>query len=306
MTNVVRDARSSRTSCGTRARPTPAEHLAVVVTSIFVVARGRNAVSLLDVADDEIEETLAGGFANVVVRKRQTVRRDCGPWTPAVHALLRHLEDVGFGYAPKVLGIDDQGREVLAFIEGKTAWWPWPEALLTDDGLRSVASMVKDLAASVATFDEPGGAVWHGGPRTDPQFMLRHGDLAPWNTLWVDGRLVALIDWDTAEPAPPLWDAAQAAWYFVPLRPAAGYRSGAFPSEAEQIRRFRVWCVELGVDPAMLVSVVEDVQEFERDRIVDRGGAGVEPYATFLARGDVEDVDADRAWLAAHRDGLGE
>ena len=53
-----------------------------------------------------------------VERVGDTMRRSTGPWTPAVHALLRHLEAVGFEGAPRVLGSDDQGREVLTFIEG--------------------------------------------------------------------------------------------------------------------------------------------------------------------------------------------
>jgi hypothetical protein len=155
--------------------------------------------------DREVEEPLSGGFSNVVVRKGHTVRRNCGPWTPAVHALLVHLHSVGFGYAPRALGIDDQGREILTFIDGKTAWWPWPEVLLTDAGLRVVARMVTRLAAAVENFVDPPDAVWHGGPRADPSFRIRHGDLAPWNTVWNETELVGLIDWDTAEPAPPLW-----------------------------------------------------------------------------------------------------
>jgi hypothetical protein len=38
-----------------------------------------------------------------------------GPWTPAVHALLGHLEQRGFDGAPHMLGLDDQGRELLTF-----------------------------------------------------------------------------------------------------------------------------------------------------------------------------------------------
>jgi hypothetical protein len=37
-----------------------------------------------------------------------------------VHTLLRHLEQAGFSGSPRVVGdgYDDQGREVLTFIEG--------------------------------------------------------------------------------------------------------------------------------------------------------------------------------------------
>ena len=43
-----------------------------------------------------------------------TVRRKTGPWTQAVHALLCHLERVGFDGAPRVLGMDYWGREVFS------------------------------------------------------------------------------------------------------------------------------------------------------------------------------------------------
>ena len=62
------------------------------------------------------------------MRVGDTVRRATGPWTPAVHALLRHLESVGFDAAPRVLGVDERGREVLTYLEGETIGDddPWP------------------------------------------------------------------------------------------------------------------------------------------------------------------------------------
>ena len=45
-------------------------------------------------ADDLVP--LSGGGRSVVYRRGDVVIRDAGPWTPAVHALLRHLEDAGF------------------------------------------------------------------------------------------------------------------------------------------------------------------------------------------------------------------
>ncbi|MEU0570392.1 hypothetical protein ABZ297_34080 [Nonomuraea sp. NPDC005983] len=50
------------------------------------------------------------------------MRRPAGPWTPAVHALLAHLNDAGFRGAPRPLGIDDRGREVLTFAPGDAVW----------------------------------------------------------------------------------------------------------------------------------------------------------------------------------------
>jgi hypothetical protein len=46
------------------------------------------------------EELLADSGVTKVVRVGQTVQRSAGAWTPAVRALLRHLENVGFDGAP--------------------------------------------------------------------------------------------------------------------------------------------------------------------------------------------------------------
>jgi hypothetical protein len=69
------------------------------------------------------EIPLAGGnVSDGVVRVGDTVRRPAGPWTPAVHALLAHLHEVGFHAAPRPLGLDERGREVLEFVPGATVW----------------------------------------------------------------------------------------------------------------------------------------------------------------------------------------
>ena len=56
------------------------------------------------------EIPLHGGNVSTVSRLGDTVRRNSGPWTPAVHALLRHLEKVGFTGSPHALGMDDTKR----------------------------------------------------------------------------------------------------------------------------------------------------------------------------------------------------
>jgi hypothetical protein len=71
---------------------------------------------------------LAGGGRTAVYRRGDVVIRETGPWTPAVHALLRHLEQAGFSAAPRLVGpgIDADGRETLTFIDGEfTQPGPW-------------------------------------------------------------------------------------------------------------------------------------------------------------------------------------
>jgi chloramphenicol 3-O-phosphotransferase len=66
-----------------------------------------------------VEERLPGGNAGGAVLVDGTVRRPTGAWTPAVHDLLRHLEQRGFTGAPRVLGIDEQHREILTYLPGE-------------------------------------------------------------------------------------------------------------------------------------------------------------------------------------------
>ncbi len=74
----------------------------------------------------EPEVLLEGGTANrgLVVRIGDTVRRPQRPTSPATHALLRHLADVGFTGAPRFLGVDEHGREVLSFLPGEVSNYP--------------------------------------------------------------------------------------------------------------------------------------------------------------------------------------
>ena len=94
----------------------------------------------------------------MVHRRGNVVIRDAGPWTPAVHALLRHLEDAGFAAAPRLVGsgLDTDGRELLTFIEGEFTQ-PGPRSL---DGAAAVGRMLRDLRQATGSFRPPPDAVW--------------------------------------------------------------------------------------------------------------------------------------------------
>ena len=53
------------------------------------------------------EAAFIGGNLNDATRVGDTVRRRAGPWTPAVHALLRFLESAGF---------EPEQRQLLALV----------------------------------------------------------------------------------------------------------------------------------------------------------------------------------------------
>ena len=76
-----------------------------------------------------------GWMTSGMVRRGDLLLRPMGPWSPAVHEYLRHLQAAGFGGALRLLGTV-RGREVLTFIEGDVAndpnWEPGPLPAWTD------------------------------------------------------------------------------------------------------------------------------------------------------------------------------
>ena len=109
---------------------------------------------------------LEGGGRSVVHRRGNVVIRDAGPWTPAVHALLRHLEDAGFAGAPRLVGsgLDPDGREVLTFIEGEfTQPGPW-----SLEGAAALGGLLRSLHKATRSFRQPPGAVWFPLARPGP------------------------------------------------------------------------------------------------------------------------------------------
>jgi aminoglycoside phosphotransferase (APT) family kinase protein len=167
----------------------------------------------------DIEQPLTGGnFDGDVVRVGDTVRRRAGPWTPAVHALLRHLDQVGFVGAPCAHGLDERGREVLDFIPGQAGRIPMEPYMRTDAVLADVGRMLRALHDVTADLVVPGAAVWRqAAADPGPIEVVCHNDWAPYNAVFREGRLVAFIDWDFARPGSRVWDLAWAALTWVPL-----------------------------------------------------------------------------------------
>ncbi|HEY0002638.1 MAG TPA: hypothetical protein VGB74_19455, partial [Actinoplanes sp.] len=68
------------------------------------------------------EQPLAGGFVSDVVRVGETVRKSPPRDAVFVRRLLRHFEQRSWSGAPRFLGTDDRGREMLSFIDGEVPW----------------------------------------------------------------------------------------------------------------------------------------------------------------------------------------
>jgi Phosphotransferase enzyme family len=250
------------------------------------------------------EVPLFGGTNNrgLVVRRGDTVLRPLRPTSPAVHALLAHLAEIGFDGAPRLLGIDDQEREVLTFIPGDAVTPPYPAWALTDDALRSVAHLLRRYHEAVAGFD-PAGHDWPAvAPPEFDEGLICHNDPNLDNVIFRDGRAVALIDFDWANPGSAVWDVACAVRLWSPLRP------DRFISDARRGRsldRFRTFVTAYGVklDPERLVQAVRLNNDRMYRLIEDGAGAGNEGFAAYWAESKRR-VEVTRTWYVEQHQAL--
>ena len=168
------------------------------------------------------ETPLKGGNINsAVVRVGETVRRSTSPYAQNVHRLLAHLERKGFKKAPRFLGLDEQGREVLSYIEGnsefpKTLWQGTAILLEATRTLREFHDATADLDFGPVT----GWA--YAFPEEHRREVICHNDFAPYNMIFREELLVGIIDFDLAGPGPRLRDLAYLAYWIAPLSFAPG------------------------------------------------------------------------------------
>ncbi|HEX6041358.1 phosphotransferase, partial [Longimicrobium sp.] len=155
------------------------------------------------------EVVLAGGdVTEGVVRVGDTVRRPLRAHSPAVHGLLGHLERVGFDGAPRFLGIDEQGREVLTWMPGETPGRPIRPYAATEEALGGVARLLRRFHDAVSTYEAPPDAPWDTAFTTnvdDPPELIGHCDVTPDNVVFRDGVPYGLIDFDLARPTTRLF-----------------------------------------------------------------------------------------------------
>jgi hypothetical protein len=229
----------------------------------------------------EAEVPLIGGIANRgnVVRVGETVRRPLRSWSAATHALLRHLEIVGFEGAPRFLGVDSRGREVLSYIPGTAVVEPYPDWALTDDMLVSAAQLLRAYHDAVSTFD-PSPYSW--APPPPKEFagdLVTHNDAKIDNVVFRDGQVVGLIDFDLAGPASRAWDVACAARLWAPLRPDIHISDAR---RRRKFERFRLFVDSYGMkdsDRGKVAEAVGQNYEWFHDLIKSNAASGHAAFA---------------------------
>jgi hypothetical protein len=197
---------------------------------------------------DELTELALEGGAQTdgVVRVGETVRRPLSARSEYVQAVLEHLESAGFDGAPRLLGIDEQGREVLTYIPGEVV--VAAPAGLSDVRLTSAARLIRRFHDATA-----------GTALAGDEEVVCHADLGSHNIVFDGEEAVGLIDWnDEVAPGPRLIDFAHAVWCCADV-------CQADVEVPEQARKVRLMCDAYGWEEP--VAVVDEIAaRFRRAR----------------------------------------
>lgn len=235
------------------------------------------------------ELPLPGGFVTAVVRAGDTVRRAQPRDAEFVHALLGMFERHGWGGAPRFLGIDEQGREMLSFLDGYVAWQPaQPPAVTSEASLARVAGLVREFHDLTA-----------GTPLAAGQEVVCHNDLSPKNTVYRDIgaglRPVAFLDWDIAAPGARIHDIAHVCWQYLGLGPGI-----ADPFAASQ--RMRLICDAYGLrDRDSLLDAILWWQDRCWRGIQAKAAAGDPAMTRLRDSGTARSVRDAFDWVTRHR-----
>ena len=184
---------------------------------------------------------LGGRLTPGIVRVGDTVRRPPKSNADFVHDLLPWLEGQGFRFAPRFLGIDEQGRDILSYLEGHT--WSGGGSGLPDDLLIQAVRAIRHLHDVTA-----------GSQLAQGHEIVAHNELGPHNTIFHKDQLIGFIDWDDAAPGTRLRDLANAVYNYVDVGPWANQTAD------EQAKRIHLMCAAYGWDDPIAI-----VNDFEAD-----------------------------------------
>lgn len=240
-----------------------------------------------------VEEQLSGGLVEGrCVRVGGTVRRPWLPSSPAVQHLLHHMERAGFDGAPRPLGRDDQGREIVSWIEGEPSFGTALPPMLQPGAMRALGAFTRRLHEALDGYRPPGDAYWqtdNGGE------VFVHGDLGVWNILWADREPIAAVDWELAGPGERLQDVAVLAKSAVPL--VSDERAKPLwkhiPPRRERLEEL---CDGYGIQARHVLDWMLDGPT-DAARIVARAQLGEEPWSTYYKHRLHEREQADKKWL---------
>jgi thiamine kinase-like enzyme len=144
------------------------------------------------------------------------VLKDATNATANIHELLHHVRRQGITWVPDSLGINEEGKQVLTYLEGTVPhdlpYWIWKDSILID-----IACRLREWHDATAGF-RPKTNQW-AFETDEPHEVICHNDFAPYNCVFNNGKFTGLINFALCSPGSRLWDIAYTAYRFVPLMP---------------------------------------------------------------------------------------
>ena len=290
---------------------TPVTAVPAPATAVALVRQARIIpFSYVSADPDATEVPLIGGdMTEGVVRVGRTVRRPVRSHTPAVHALLRYLEAVGFEGAPRALGVDARNREVLTYLPGVVARRPLPGFVAADSTLASLAELQFRYHRAVAGFAAPDWAQWDGEVTRfvdGPPEIICHCDVNLENVIFRAGphglQPYAFIDFDLARPGTRLVDIIQTLRYWAPIADPAD-RNPAL-RDADAAGRIALFCEAYGLsytERARLVPVASRWLRRSRATIAQRARMSGGAWTRMLDAGVHDRLLRSAIWLERNR-----
>ncbi|MDD1793223.1 aminoglycoside phosphotransferase family protein [Enterovibrio makurazakiensis] len=247
-------------------------------------------------------EELSGGREGSIYKKEHTVVRPLNPWSDNVHRLLNHYQKQGISECPQFVAIKGQ-TEVLSFVNGDTYNYPLTGPIASESALISAANLLRKLHdASVSFLAENNDEelTWMLPVRA-PQEVMCHGDYSPYNVALNGDVVVGVFDFDTAHPAPRVWDLAYAVYCWAPFKTD---EIDALGSLYDQIDRAKQFCDAYSATEQQRTELV-DVMVARLDALVtfmrDEAESGNEQFAANLEDGHHLSYLADIEYLKANK-----
>jgi len=259
----------------------------------------------------EYEEVLTGGNINEVVKVGETVRREAKP-NPYVYELLKHLEQVGYPYSPRYLGLDEKGREILSYLDGIVPGNNYPEIegyMWSDEVLAELAKLLRSYHDATVGFT-PSTKSMNDYPMMSLHEVVCHNDAALYNIVCKDKLPVGIIDFDMAEPGPRIWAIVYTLYTSVPLAEFS-------PSEEERVvvqynrenhasmrkRRIEIFFSSYGIDvPKDLKEWVISRINFMCTTLSDRAASGDPAFIKLVEEGHLAHYVKEVGFLERHFD----
>ncbi|CAH0533638.1 hypothetical protein VST7929_01509 [Vibrio stylophorae] len=235
---------------------------------------------------------------------QHTVLRAANSSSPTVHYFLTYLQS-SFPYAPKPLGFewhDGQKMERLTLVPGTTYDYPLQGAIASEQALVSAAMLLRQFHDASADYidlldDE---MIWLL-PARQPAEVICHGDFAPYNVTCEGENVVGVYDFDTAHPAPRVWDLAYAIYCWAPFKTHEVDRLGDLDA---QIERALIFANAYGMNAqqrAVLLNTMIERLHCLVAFMKAQSEQGDDKFSMDIAQGHSQSYLNDIVYLQTHR-----